>query len=191
MARHTIAILLLAALPLGCKGETVYKPDPDTARDLDICKKTLEEKNKLNQALTDENARMMRDGGGSEIVVAIEGNMFTVRPGKPGEARPIDDKVAAAASKEFYDVVAKSRGAIQKCYEQVLKKDTSLQARTVTLTVSATFTGQGAYQNASFHATQNLGDTFDNCMKTIAQKWTLPQNAQTMTFKAQVSLTPS
>ena len=40
-------------------------------------------------------------------------------------------------------------------------------------------------------AGKNLGDVFDNCMKTIAQRWQLPQNSQTMTFKAQVSLTPS
>ena len=190
MARHTFAILLPIACALGCKGETVVKPDPDTVRDLDVCRKTLDEKGKLVQALQDENARCGA-GSGNEIQIAIEGNMFTVRPGKPGQARPIDDKVAAAASKEFYNVVEKSRGAIQKCYEQVLKKDTNLQARTVTLTVSATFSNQGAYQNASFHATQNLGDTFDTCMKTIAQKWQLPQNSQTMTFKAQVSLTPS
>jgi hypothetical protein len=190
--RHVIAILLPTMLALGCKGETVAKDNPDTIRDLDICRKTLEESKKLAQALQDENARLMRGSGtGNEIVVAIEGNMMTVRPAKPGETRPIDDKVVAAASKEFEDLVHKSRGAIQKCYEQVLKKDTALQARTVTLTVSATFTGQGAYQNSSFHATQNLGDTFDNCMKTIAQKWALPQNSQTMTFKAQVSLTPS
>lgn len=191
MPRHTIMILLSSALVIGCKGETVVKPDPETQRELDVCKKTLEENKKLAQALQDENARLMRGSEGSEIVVAIEGNMFTVRPGKPGQARPIDDKVVAAASKEFYDLVAKSRGSIQKCYEQVLKKDTNLQARTVTLTVQATFSGQGAYQSSSFHASQNLGDTFDNCMKQIASKWSLPKNAQTMTFKAQVSLTPS
>jgi hypothetical protein len=190
--RHVIAILLPIVLALGCKGETVVKDSPDTLRDLDICKKTLDESKKLAQALQDENARLMRGSGtGNEIVVSIEGNMMTVKPAKPGETRPVDDKVIAAASKEFEDIVRKSRGSIQKCYEQVLKKDTALQARTVTLTVSATFTGQGAYQNSSFHATQNLGDTFDNCMKTIAQKWALPQNSQTMTFKAQVSLTPS
>jgi hypothetical protein len=44
---------------------------------------------------------------------------------------PLDDKVAKEASKQFIDVVGKSRGAIQKCYEQALKKDTSLQAKTV------------------------------------------------------------
>ena len=191
MARHTIAILLPVACAFGCKGETVYKPDPDTVRDLDVCKKTLEESKKLATALQDENARLMRTTGGAEIVVAIEGNMLTVRPAKPGETRPVDDKVVAAASKAFEDLVQKSRGGIQKCYEQVLKKDTNLQATTVTLTVQATFTGQGAYQGSSFHATKNLGDTFDNCMKTLAQKWQLPQNSQTMTFKAQVSLTPS
>jgi hypothetical protein len=181
-----------SVLAVGCKGETVVKQDPDMLRDLEVCKKTLEEKNKLAQALQDENARLMRgSGAGSEIVVALEGNLFNVRPGKPGEVRPIDDKVVAAASKEFYDLVAKSRGSIQKCYEQVLKKDANLQARTVTLTVSATFSGQGAYQSSSFQASQNLGDTFDSCMKQIASRWTLPQNAQTMTFKAQVSLTPS
>jgi hypothetical protein len=191
MPRHTIVILLTGAFALGCKGETVVKPDPETVRELDVCKKTLEESKKLAQALQDENARLMRGSGSSEIVVAIEGNALTVRPGKPGEVRPIDDKVAAAASKEFLDVVAKSRGAIQKCYEQALKKDSSLQARTVTLTVSASFSSQGAYQNASFHASQNLGDTFDNCMRTVASKWQLPQNSPAMTFKAQVSLTPS
>ena len=191
MPRHSIVFVVSAALAVSCKGETVVKPDPDTVRDLDVCKKTLEENKKLVQALQDENARLMRGSGGSEIVVAIEGNLMTVKPAKPGEVRPIDDKAVAAASKSFEDLVYKSRGAIQKCYEQVLKKDTNLQARTVTLTVSATFSGQGAYQTSSFHASQNLGDTFDSCMKTIAQKWTLPQNSQAMTFKAQVSLTPS
>jgi hypothetical protein len=191
MVRYTIAMFLPTLLAAGCKGQTVYKADPDTARDLDICRKTLDEKNKLTQALQDENLRLQARPAGNEIVVAFEGNLLTVRPAKPGEGRPIDDKVVAAASKQFEDLVKKSRGAIQKCYEQVLKKDTNLQARTVTLTVSASFSGKGAYQSSSFNATQNLGDTFESCMKTIAQKWTLPENSQTMTFKAQVSLTPS
>ncbi|HSD86732.1 MAG TPA: hypothetical protein VLB44_04430 [Kofleriaceae bacterium] len=187
MTRKTIVIFLFAMV--GCKGETITKDNPDTIRDLDSCKKTLEEKNKLVQALQDENASLMRQGSGSEIVVAIEGNALTVRPGKPGEVRPIDDKTAAAASKEFLNVVEKSRGAIQKCYEQALKKNTGLQAKTITLTVSASFSAQGAYQNSSF--SPSLGDTFDNCIKTVATKWVLPTNSPAMTFKAQVSLTPS
>ena len=187
MTRKPIVIFLFAML--GCKGETVVKDNPDTVRDLDSCKKNLDEKNKLVQALQDENASLMRGGGPNEIVVAIEGNALTVRPGKPGTTPPIDDKVAAAASKEFLNVVEKSRGAIQKCYEQALKKNTGIQAKTITLTVSASFNAQGAYQTSAF--SPSLGDTFDNCIKTVASKWALPQNSPAMTFKASVSLTPS
>jgi len=190
MTRTSIVCLLSTLVP-GCK-QTVTKPDPQTEKDLEVCKKTLDEKNKLVQALQDENARLMRGGSApGEIVVVIEGGNFTVRPGQPGEVRPVDDKVAAQASKEFIDVVQRSKGSIQKCYEQALKKNTGLQQHAVTLTVSASFTNQGAYQNSSFSATQPLGDQFDSCMKTVASKWQLPANSPAMTFKTQVSLTPS
>src|SRR5688572_30777540 len=145
MMRNAIAILLVAVV--GCKGETVVKPDPQTKADLDQCQKDKAEKDKLIKAVEDENARLMRNqGSGAEIVVSIEGNALTVKPGQPGEVRPLDDKAIAAASKEFLDVVAKSRGAIQKCYEQALKKNTGLQAKTITLNVSASFSAAGQYQ---------------------------------------------
>ncbi len=195
MTRYVLVIGLCAALALGalgaaCKGDTVVKPDPQTQADLDQCKKNLDEKDKLIKAEEEENARLMREkGSGAEIVVSIEGNALTVKPAGSGESHPIDDKVTAAASKEFLDVVAKSRGAIQKCYEQALKKNTGLQSRTVTLTVSASFSQSGAYRDSAF--SPSLGDTFDNCIKTVASRWALPQNSPAMTFKAQVSLTPS
>lgn len=187
--RAFILLPFVFAASLGCKGDKVVQPDPQTKADLEQCQKDKAEKDKLIKAVEEENARLMRNQGGGEIVVAIEGNALTVRPGKPGEVRPIDDKAAAAASREFIDVVAKSRGAIQKCYEQALKKNTGLQARTVTLTVSASFSDQGQYKNASF--SPSLGDTFDQCIRTVASKWQLPQSSPAMTFKAQVSLTPS
>lgn len=191
MTRHSIVIVLSAACALGaCKGKTVTKPDPQTQSDLDACKKNLADKDQRISALQDENAELMRkQGSGAEIVVSIEGNALTVKPYTGGGTPPVDDKVAAAESKEFLNVVAKSRGAIQKCYEQALKKNTGLQARTVTLSVSASFSNAGAYQNSSF--TPSLGDTFDNCIKGVASRWALPTNSQAMTFKATVSLTPS
>jgi hypothetical protein len=188
MTRNSI-VIMLGVLASGCKGETVVKDNPDTLTALDVCKKTLDEKNKLITALQEEAARTKPTGG--EIVVAIEGNALTVKPGAPGVARPIDDKAAAAASKDFLDLVAKSRGAIQKCYEQALKKNSALQARTITLTVSASFSAAGTYSTSNFSASTPLGDTFDGCMKTIASKWQLPTTSPAMTFKAQVSLTPS
>lgn len=179
-----------AAAATGCKGETVIKPDPVTVSELEDCRKAKDEKDKLIATLNEENAKLQREKGtGSDIVVSIEGNALTVKPGIPGVARPIDDRAAGEASKQFIDVVAKSRGAIQKCYEQALKKDSGLQARTVTLTVSASFSEAGQYKNASF--SPSLGDGFDTCIKTVASKWALPQNSPAMTFKAQVSLTPS
>src|SRR3569623_334999 len=189
MTRHSIVIVLSALLANGCKGDTVVKPDPQTQSDLDQCRKDKDEKDKRIAALQDENAQLLRaKGSGAEIVVAIEGNALTVKP-HTGGGPPIDDKAVAAASKEFLDVVARSRGSIQMCYEQALKKNTGLQARTVSLAVSASFSGTGAYQTASF--APSLGDTFDNCMKTIATKWALPTNSQAKNYIATVSLTPS
>lgn len=191
MTRLSIVFVVFAACALGaCKGKTVVQPDPQTKADLDTCNKNLASKDQRIAALQDENAELMRkQGSGADIVVDIEGNALTVKPYTGGGAPPIDNKVAAAASQEFLNVVAKSRGAIQKCYEQALKKNTGLQARTVTLSVSASFSNSGAYQSSSF--SPSLGDTFDNCIKGVASRWALPTNSPAMTFKATVSLTPS
>lgn len=193
MTRTSIVITLASLMalgPLGCKGEKVIQPDPQTKADLDQCLKDKAEKEKLIKAEEDENARLMREkGSGAEIVVSIEGNALTVKPGGPGEVHPVDDKVVGEVSKEFLNVVAKSRGAIQKCYEQALKKNTGLQAKTVTLSVSASFAPSGQFKSSNF--APSLGDTFDNCIRTVASKWVLPTNSPAMTFKAQVSLTPS
>jgi hypothetical protein len=191
MTRTLIPTLALAVtLATGCKGEKVIQPDPQTKADLDQCLRDKAEKDKLNKALGEENANLMREKtSGGEIVVSIEGNALTVKPGQPGEVHPLDDKVVGEASKEFLNVVARSRGAIQKCYEQALKKNTGLQARTVTLSVSASFAPSGQFKSSSF--APSLGDTFDNCIRAVAGKWVLSNTSPAMTFKAQVSLTPS
>jgi molybdopterin-biosynthesis enzyme MoeA-like protein len=187
LATATVVSLAFAALATGCKPKVV--PDPQTKADLDQCLKDKAEKEKLIKAEEDENARLMREKGkAAEIVVSIEGNALTVKPGAPGEVRPLDDKVVGEASKEFLSVVERSRGAIQKCYEQALKKNTGLQAKTVTLSVSASF-ASGQVKDSNF--APSLGDTFDACIRTVASKWALPSSSPAMTFKAQVSLTPS
>lgn len=193
MTRTSIATALTVLVTLGtvagCKGDKVIQPDPKTQAALDQCLKDKAEKEKLIKSEEDENAALMREkGSGKEIVVAIEGNLMTVRPGAPGEVRPVDDKLVGEAAKQFQNVVERSRGAIQKCYEQALKKDTGLQARTVTLSVSASFTS-GQVKGSNF--APSLGDAFDACIRTVASKWSLPTSAPAMTFKAQVSLTPS
>ena len=197
--RHTIAVALgvLASgvAGVGCKGETKFKDSQATLDSLEACKNQAAEKDKLIKDYESTIARDEAQGAKfGDIVVTIEGqgsggSILTVTPAKAGVSRPIDDKAAAAASKVFIDLVSRSRGSIQKCYEQALKKDTSLQARTVTLTVSASFGSSGAYQDSSF--SPSLGDAFNTCMHTISTKWSLPTNSPAMTFKAPVSLTPS
>jgi hypothetical protein len=183
-----LTIATIALLVGGCKGEKVV--DPQTKADLERCLRDKEEKEKLIRAEEDENARLLREKAtGAEIVVSIEGDALTVKPGLPGETRPLDDKAVGAASQEFLAMVSRSRGAIQKCYEQALKKNTGLQARTVTLSVSASFAPTGEYKSSNF--APSLGDTFDACIRTVASKWTLPSSSPVTTFKAQFSLTPS
>lgn len=183
------ALVVTLGTGTGCKTEKVIQPDPQTQADLDQCKKNLAEKDKLNKALGDENAELMREKSrGAEIVVSIEGNALTVKPGNPGEIRPIDDKTIGEASKEFLSVVEKSRGAIQRCYEQALKKDNGLQSRTVTLSVWASFAA-GQFKSSNF--APSLGDTFDSCIRTVASKWAMPASSPAMTYKTQVSLRPS
>jgi len=188
---RTLAFFMASGLVVAaaCKGETVVQQNPQLVSDLDACKKSLAEKDNRISALQDENASLMRgSGAGQQLVVTIDGNALTVHAGT-SNGPPVDDKVAAAASKEFYNVVQKSRGAIQKCYEQALKKSAAPQGKTITLTVEATFSQSGQFNNSQF--APSLGNAFDECIQQVAKRWILPTNSPAMTFKAQVSLTPS
>ena len=191
MMRTTIGLLVMGALlGVGCKGDKVMVPDPQTKSDLEICQKNSLEKDKLIKDLEAANTKLQMQGSGGEVVVVIEGDLMKIKAGKPGDPRPpIDAAAATAAAKEFENLVQKSRGAIQKCYEQALKKNTGLQSKTITLTVFASFAQTGAYKNASF--SPSLGDAFDSCIQAVATRWALNGNAPAQQFKASVSLTPS
>jgi hypothetical protein len=188
MMRTTMLLLLVVA---ACKGETKIQIDPQTQKDLDACNQNLKTKQDVITQLQDENTKLQtKQPVASEVLLAIEGNVLTVKPGTGGgvATRPLTDAASIAAGNQFIDLVRKSRGAIQKCYEQQLKKTSGLQSKTITLTVKASFTPAGAYQAASF--SPSIGETFDTCMKSVASNWKLPQNSVAMTFQAPVTLTP-
>ncbi len=191
--KSSLLVVIALGAPVvlgGCKAKKELVDRPETLEALKNCQNNAEENKKLIASYEAEIRRLEQSAGGGaagELVVTIEGEIKPPRPGATQVA--VDTKVAAAQSQSFIDVVQKSRGAIQKCYEQALKKDTSLQARTVTLNVSASFTAAGAFQRTSFSPT--ISDAFDQCMRGVASKWSLPTSIQAMTFKAQVSLTPS
>jgi hypothetical protein len=186
-----ILVLLLASLSglLGCKTKEVIKADPETIKLLTDCKRDKEEKDKYIAKLQDENTRLQVEKGGGEIVVTIEGGKMTVKAGQPGGTLPIDERVAAAGAQEFLGMVERSRGAIQKCYEQALKKSSGLQSQKVSLTVYATFNTTGAV--ASSTSAPSLGEPFDGCFKQVAQKWTVKGSPSSMTYRSVVELTPS
>ena len=190
----TAAICLgVGVLAVGCKGSVETKVDPQTKTDLDNCNKNLADKDALVKTLRDDNANLMRNqgSGGGEILVTYENDILKIKANKGtnGGQPPVDQAAAQAASTQFVDLVQKSRGAIQKCYEQALKKNTGLQAKTVTLRVGATFGSDGKLQHASFEGVSDT--TFEQCMQTVAGKWVMPTNSPAMTFRAPVSLTPS
>jgi hypothetical protein len=179
---------LLASGLAGCKTKEVTRPDPETAQQLTECKQKLDDKDKYIAKLLEENTRQQMQRGG-EIVVKIEGGNMTVRAGQPGGTLAIDERAAAAGAQAFIDVVEKSRGSIQKCYEHALKKSSGLHNREVNLTVYATFTPQGAV--ASSYSAPPLGEPFDGCIKQVTQKWTVKGSSSSMTYQQVVKLKPS
>ncbi|MBX3161280.1 MAG: hypothetical protein KF773_35285 [Deltaproteobacteria bacterium] len=184
-----------------CKTEKVEVPDPKTAQDLQGCRSTLSEQKKVIDELKSTNAQLALkqgagSGSGAELVVSIQEDgpgkcSLVVKPPQPGEVRyAVNDKAAEAGAAEFYSLVNRSRGEIQKCYEQVLKKNTGLQSKEQTLIVSASF-ANGAIQGTPVF-TPSLGGAFDSCMTAIATKWKLEKSSGApMTFRAPVSLKPS
>lgn len=179
----------LAAGLAGCKTKEVTRPDPETAKQLTECRQKLADREKDTARLLDENTRLQMQKGGGEIIVKIEGGNMTVRAGQPGGTLPIDERAAAAGAQAFIDVVERSRGSIQKCYEQALKKSAGLHNQEVNLTVYATFTPQGAV--ASSHSAPLLGEPFDGCIKQVTQKWTVKGSSSSMTYQQVVKLKPS
>jgi len=192
--RSSLIVALTVALGLAACKTPPAKDKPETLAKLSDCEAraaTLADKDKLLATYEAEIARLKLAGGTQEYSFVIDGDALVLK-GKPsggGGGTPIDDKVAAELSQKFIDVVNKSRGQIQKCYEQALKKNTGLQARSISLRVSASFTAAGAYSRGSFAPA--LGDAFDSCMKGVATKWKLPAASQGMSFQATVSLSPS
>jgi len=184
-----VLVLLAAAGGLGCKTKEVTKADPEVARKLTDCERDREEKDKYIAKLLEENTRLQVQKGGGEIVVTIQGGTLTVRAGQPGGTLPVDEKVAAAGAQEFLGMVERSRGAIQKCYEQALKKSSGLQSQEVSLTVYATFSPTGTVATSS--SSPSLGEPFDGCFKQVAQKWTVKGSTSTMTYRSVVQLKPS
>ncbi len=181
------AVLALAA----CKGDAPRDSAATLAKLSDCTAQlaALADKDRLIASYESELARLKLAGDGGGYTFVLQGDAWA-RTGKPtGGGKALDDKAADALAKEFIALVGRSRPPVQKCYEQALKKNAALQARTVTLKVSASFGADGSFSRASF--APDLGDPFDSCMRTVAGRWKLTSAGAPSTFQATVSLSPS
>lgn len=192
--RSPSSVALLSALALlACKGDTVVKDNPETADKLKACAEKSTAKDALIASYEAEIAKLKLGAApaGDGFTMVIEGEALAIkaRPAGGGGGNNVDDKLALELSNQYIELVKKSRGNIQKCYEQALKKNTGLQARTIPMTVTSKFSGTGAVAKASFEP--RLDAEFASCMQAVATRWKLPPTAAGMSFQSTVSLSPS
>lgn len=178
---------------LGCKGGTTVKDNPETVKKLgDLTTKLADKDTYIKTLESDLAACKLAAGGGNanEFVVTIQGDALEIKA-RPTSGTPgVSDAVATELSQKFIELVRKSRGNITKCYEQALKKNASLQARTISLTVTARYGAGGDVTKSSFKP-DSLGTAFDSCMQGVAKNWKLPETAAGMSFQSTVTLSPS
>jgi hypothetical protein len=188
----SFVLLAAAGVLAGCKGKTVVKADPEVVNRLKDCADKTKAKDDLIATYEADLAKykLGSSPGGNELVMRIDGDTLAITARPAGAGIPaVDDKVAIELGNQFVDNVRKSRGSIQKCYEQALKKNTAIQARTITLQVSAKFSAAGAVSRSDFRP--DLGPAFDACMQGVATRWKLTAQAQGMSFQTTVTLSPS
>lgn len=189
MLASTVALGALG----GCKGDSKPKDTPATLAKLEDCTGQLgklADKDRLIASYEGEIARLkLASESAGTYTFVLEGDVWVKKSRPTGTGGGIDDKAADAMTKEFIALVGRSRPPIQHCYEQALKKNSGLQARTVTLKVEATFAAVGTLSKASFRP--DLGEAFETCMRGVAGRWKLTGAGAAATFQATVTLSPS
>ena len=198
VARTSWLVVGVAAVTLAACKNDKPRDTPATLAKLADCTGQLgklADKDKLISSYEAEIARLkLASEGGTTYTFVLEGDAWAAK-GKPtggggtGGGPPLDDAKAKELASEFIALVGKARPPVQKCYEQALKKNAALQARTVTLKVSAQFAANGSFTRASF--SPNLGDAFETCMRAVAGKWKLTPAGSSSAFQATVTLSPS
>ena len=177
----------------GCKGDTTYKDTPETKRSLDDCQSSVKNKDEYIKQLEAQLAELKRNGTGDEIVVTVQGDAMTISgvTGK-GPNRTAGVEKGDARDAELYEAflaaIRKSRGKITQCYQQALKKNASLQARTVQLSIAVSYRTDGVVKGASFNP--RISPAFDTCMKSVSGGWKLPSMPRAVSFSAPLTLTP-
>jgi hypothetical protein len=184
-----LALWTLAAVLAGCKGETKIQDNPQTLKALEDCQQGRTDKEKYIKELEARLYDLEQKGAGdAEVVVNISGDTLTIS----GQGPSVRSGGPAAPDEELFESFVKqvqqSRGSMQRCYQSALKKDTNLQARTMTMDVQVRFTPAGKVSQASF--SPRISDSFDTCMSTVAKRWKLEGASSPIVFRQPITLTP-
>jgi hypothetical protein len=191
-----LSLSVLSMGIVGCKEKVVTKPDPQTAQDLKTCRDNLDSKKKLITDYEQEIADLKLKsgaGGTGEILVKVDGDVLSIVAGagtgpNGGTGEPTGNAKDEKLYEAFVQGVRESRGSIKQCYQNALKKNSALQARTLSLNISVGFTSSGKMTGAKF--SPRVSDNFDACMTAIAKRWTLPASPRSVSFETKLTLTP-
>lgn len=183
-----ILFLSFCLAAASCKGETVYKDDPNTLQALRDCETQVSRKDNHIKELEGRLGDIKMAQSSDEIIVTITGDTMTIS-GKDGKPRPTGDKAPKKEHIEaFIAQVQKSRGSMQRCYQNALKKDSGLQMRTQTMNIQVRFTATGKVSRATF--APSISQSFTQCMSAIAQKWKVPGAPTGAMFQQPITLSP-
>ena len=188
MQRLVVILAVLVPALGACKGETKQKDSPETVQKLTDCEESLKEKQTYIATLEKRLAEL--EGQGDAVVVNIEGEVMKVSGKGPNERSGARTGSAddAVLYESFVSSLQKSRGSIQKCYQNALKNNATLQARSVTLNIEVAYRTSGQVSGASF--SPRIDESFDRCMDAVARRWVLPAMARAVSFNYKQTLTP-
>jgi outer membrane murein-binding lipoprotein Lpp len=189
------SVFLLAISVAGCGSKTKIEDNPETIDNLNKCQANLKEKVEYINTLNERITALENGVGGSPegaVVVNIEGAM-EIKIGKnkgpnAGSGNPKGTAKDAELYEAFVSQLKRSRGAIKKCYQHALKKNSALAGRSVTLNIGVDYKTSGKVKTANF--TPRVSEQFNQCMDGVAKNWTLPGMPRAVSFNYKQTLTP-
>lgn len=188
MQRLVVLVAACAAALGACKGKKQVQDSPETVQKLTDCEENLAEKQTYIATL--EKRLTELEGAGGEVVVNIEGEAMTISGKGPSErsGSPRGNADDARLYEAFVASLRRSRGSIQKCYQNALKNNATLQSRSVTLDIEVAYRTSGEVSGATFNP--RIDESFDRCMDAVARRWTLPAMPTAVSFNYRQTLTP-
>jgi hypothetical protein len=198
MNLRAIALVVVSLSVATACGDKKAGPDPKLLDELAACKDDRDRAKNALDACTKQFAeyKALTPTGPQEILVRVDGEGLTV-VGKLSSGKPGEPSVGAGdltdAEKNVVPLViaqiAGSRTAIQQCYVQALKTNTSLEGRAVNLTVQVKVSPSGGITNAQF--SPQLSSQFDTCMGAVASRWKIsPYQGRSFPLQYPLKLQP-